>query len=99
VLYSDLPAGTPEELAPPEERDSRNVLFSYSCGAGCGRLLFRLVGAGAPRSGEVSPYVRANRDRRFSRRANPAAYWIVVCWYLVLAMVCASGVVLRSWQQ
>ena len=48
---------------------------------------------GALRSGEVSLYVRANRDRRFSRRANPAGYWIVVCWYLVLATVCASGVV------
>jgi hypothetical protein len=52
---------------------------------------------GALRSGDVSLYVRANRDRRFSRRAKPAGYWLVVCWYLALATVCASGVVLRSW--
>jgi hypothetical protein len=54
---------------------------------------------GALHSGEVSLYVRANRDVRSSRKAKPAGYWIVVCWYLVLAMVGALGVVIRSlWQ-
>jgi hypothetical protein len=50
----------------------------------------------ALRSGEITLYVRASRDRYFSRRANPAAYWLVVAWYLVLATVCAAGIVIRA---
>ena len=46
-------------------------------------------------SGEISVYVRANRDRYFSRRANPAGYWIAVSWYLLLATVAAAGLVVR----
>jgi hypothetical protein len=53
----------------------------------------------ALRSGRVSFHVRYNRDRDFSRRANPAGYWTVVCWYLALAAVAALGAVIRfSWQ-
>jgi hypothetical protein len=50
----------------------------------------------ALRSGEVTVYVRASRHRHFSRRANPTAYWLVVSWYLLLAAVCAAGVVIRA---
>jgi hypothetical protein len=50
----------------------------------------------ALRSGDVTLYVRGGRHRYFSRRANPAAYWLVVCWYLVVAVVCAAGLVIRT---
>jgi len=53
----------------------------------------------ALRSGRISLFVRYNRDRDFSRRSNPAGYWIVLCWYLALAAVSASGVaILFLWQ-
>jgi hypothetical protein len=45
---------------------------------------------------QISVYVRASRDRHFSRRANPAGYWIAVSWYLLLAMVATAGVVIRG---
>jgi hypothetical protein len=61
-----------------------------------GAAYFGWTAAGALRSGEISVYVRANRDRHFSRRANPAGYWIAVSWYLLLAMVATAGVVIRS---
>jgi hypothetical protein len=61
-----------------------------------GAAYFGWTAAGALRSGEISVYVRANRDRHLSRRANPAGYWIAVSWYLLLAMVAAAGVVIRS---
>jgi hypothetical protein len=38
-----------------------------------GAAYFSWTAAGALRSGEISVYVRANRDRYFSRRANPPA--------------------------
>ena len=60
-----------------------------------GTAYFGWTAAGALRSGEISVYVRANRDRYFSRRANPAGYWIAVSWYLVLATVAAAGLVVR----
>ena len=50
----------------------------------------------ALRSSEVTLYVRGGRRRYFSRRANPAAYWLVVSWYLLLAAVCAAGLVIRA---
>jgi hypothetical protein len=54
---------------------------------------------GALRSGRITLYVRYNRDRNFSRRTNPAAYWIVVCLYIVFAAVSVSGVVIHFlWQ-
>jgi hypothetical protein len=93
VLYSDLPAGTQK---PGTAAISSFLILAALIAAAC---YFGWSALGALRSGEVSLYVRANRDRRFSRGANPAGYWIVVCWYLVLAMVCASGIVLRSWWQ
>jgi hypothetical protein len=51
--------------------------------------------ADALRSGRVSLYVRYNRDRHFSRRANPAGYWTVVGLYLMFAAAGISGVFLR----
>jgi hypothetical protein len=60
-----------------------------------GAAYFSWTAAGALRSGEISVYVRANRDRYFSRRANPAGYWIAVSWYLLLATVAAAGLVVR----
>jgi len=39
-----------------------------------GATYFGWTAAGALRSGAISVYVRANRDRQFSRRANPAEY-------------------------
>jgi hypothetical protein len=60
-----------------------------------GAAYFGWTAAGALRSGEISVYVRANRDRQFSRRANPAGHWIAVSWYLLLATVAAAGVVIR----
>jgi len=42
-------------------------------------VYFWWLALGALRSGRISLYVRYNRDRDFSRRANPAGYWIVVC--------------------
>ncbi|HLL28171.1 MAG TPA: hypothetical protein VKT73_11075 [Xanthobacteraceae bacterium] len=56
---------------------------------------FAWLALAALRSGSAWLYVRYNRDRIFSRRANPAAYWTVVGWYCVLAAVLALGVVLR----
>jgi len=41
-------------------------------------LYFGWAALGTLRSGEVSLYMRANRDIRFSRKANPAGYWIAV---------------------
>ena len=90
MLYSDLPAGTQKTGT---AAISSFLILAALIAAAC---YFGWSALGALRSGEVSLYVRANRDRRFS---NPAGYWIVVCWYLVLAMVCASGIVLRSWWQ
>jgi hypothetical protein len=50
----------------------------------------------ALRSGGVTLYVRGGWHRYFSRRANPAVYWLVVSWYVVLAAVCAAGLVIRA---
>jgi hypothetical protein len=60
-----------------------------------GAAYFGWTAAGALRSGEITVYVRANRDRYFSRRTNPAGYWIAVSWYLLLTTVAAAGVVIR----
>ncbi len=60
-----------------------------------GAAYFGWTAGGALRSGEISVHVRANRGRYFSRRANPAGYWIAVSWYLLLAMVAAAGLVIR----
>jgi hypothetical protein len=57
-------------------------------------LYFGWLALGARRSGGVSLYVRYNRDRYFTRRANPGGYWTVVGRYLVLAAVAASGLVI-----
>jgi hypothetical protein len=59
-----------------------------------GPAYFGWTAAGALRSGEISVYVRANRDRHFSRRANPAGYWTAVSWCLLLGMVAVAGLVL-----
>ena len=58
-------------------------------------LYFGWLALAALRSGRISLYVRANRGRDFSRTASPAGYWIVLCWYFLLAAVCALGVALR----
>jgi hypothetical protein len=60
-----------------------------------GAAYFGWTAAGALRSGEISLYVRASRDRHFSRSASPGGYWIAVSWYLLLAMVAAAGIVIR----
>ena len=60
-----------------------------------GAAYFGWTAAGALHSGEMSVHVRANRDRYFSRRTNPAGYWIAVSWYLLLATVAAAGLVVR----
>jgi hypothetical protein len=67
------------------------ALVAAACYLGCSALA-------ALRSGEITLYVRASRDRHFSRRANPAA-WLVVACHLVLATACAAGIVIRVlWQ-
>jgi hypothetical protein len=48
-------------------------------------LYFGSSALGALRSGNVTLFVSYNGDRHLSRRANPAVYWTVVCWYLLLA--------------
>jgi hypothetical protein len=45
----------------------------------------------ALRSGDATLYVRGGRQRYFSRRANAAAYWLIVSWYVALAAVCIAG--------
>ncbi len=65
-------------------------IIVFALGVYAGWLALRAL-----RSGEVTLHVRYNRDRRFSRRANPVGYWTVVCWYLLLAAVTASGIVVR----
>jgi hypothetical protein len=50
----------------------------------------------ALRSGDITLYVRASRQRYFSRRPNPAAYWVAVCRYLAFAAVGAAGLVIRA---
>jgi hypothetical protein len=32
-----------------------------------------------------------------SRQALAAGYWIAVCWYVLLAAVCAMGIVIHAW--
>jgi len=65
-------------LAGAWRRDGLNVLFSILAAPVAAVLYFGWAALGTLRSGEVSLYVRANRDIRFSRRANPAGYWIAV---------------------
>jgi hypothetical protein len=55
-----------------------------------GAAYFGWTAVVALRSGEISVYVHANRDRHFSRRASPGGYWIAVSWSLVLAMVATA---------
>lgn len=75
------------------EIDSVNVLTAVVVAA-LG-LYFGWSALGALRSGEITLYVRYNRDRHFSRRVNPAAYWIVVSLYLMFGAVAAAGIVMR----
>ena len=64
-----------------------------------GAVYFGWTAAGALRSGEISVYVRANRARQFSRRANLADRWTAVFLISPLAMVAAAGDVIRgSWR-
>jgi len=59
-------------------------------------LYFAAMALVALRSGTATMHLRYGRDRKFERRANPAAYWTVLGWYVVLAAVCAFGVVYRA---
>jgi hypothetical protein len=43
-----------------------------------GAAYFGWTAVVALRSGEISVYVHANRDRHFSRRASRGGYWIAV---------------------
>jgi hypothetical protein len=58
-------------------------------------LYLGITAIGALRSGEITVYVRYNRDRRVWRRRQPAAYWIAVGGYLLFAVACAFGIVFR----
>ena len=58
-------------------------------------LYFGFMALAALRSGTATMHLRYGRDREFERRANPAAYWTVLGWYVALAVVCVVGVVIR----
>lgn len=83
-------------LAPSRaERPAVSTFLIQIAFLAAGAAYFGWTAVVALRSGEISVYVRANRDRYFSRRANPGGYWIAVSWYLVLAMVAPAGIVIR----
>ena len=85
----------PWHSAVPTDQRMSTFLIQIVLLAG-GAVYFGWTAAGALRSGEISVYVRANRGRQFSRRANPACRFPDIS---PLAMVAAAGDVIRgSWR-
>jgi len=88
----------PWHSAVPTDQRMSTFLIQIVLLAG-GAVYFGWTAAGALRSGEISVYVRANRARQFSRRANLADRWTAVFLISPLAMVAAAGDVIRgSWR-
>lgn len=65
-------------------------ILLFALGLGLGRQA--LV---ALRTGAITLYVRFNARRQFSKDTNPAAFWIIVGWYLLLATIAIFGLLLR----